>query len=65
MRIVVEPDAAGTTVTVTTEHLADDSVTAVRFVLRFEARGDGTIELASGSWSQRCQPGRGHDDYSA
>ena len=66
VRIVVEPDgAAGTTVTVTNEHLADDSVTAVRFVLQFLTHPDGTIELAFGTWSQRCQPGRGHDDFSA
>jgi hypothetical protein len=63
--VVVDPaHAADTTVTVTLEHLADDSVGAVRYVLRFERQVDDTIQLTSGAWSQRCQPGRGHDDFS-
>ena len=63
IRVVVEPShGPATIVTVTIEHLADDSVAAERVVLEFEDHGDGTVELAAGTWSQRCQPGRGHDD---
>jgi D-alanyl-D-alanine carboxypeptidase/Putative peptidoglycan binding domain len=63
--VAVDPEgAANATVTVTIEHLADDSVAAVRYVLVFEDSGDDAIGLASGSWSQRCQPGRGHQDFS-
>jgi hypothetical protein len=63
--IVVEPERSGeTTVAVTVDHLADDSVAAVRHVLRFARQADGSIRLASGLWSHRCQPGRGHQDFS-
>jgi hypothetical protein len=62
--VAVDPEGvANATVTVTFDHLADDSVAAVRYVLRFEDFGDDAIRLAAGSWSQRCQPGRGHEDF--
>jgi hypothetical protein len=62
--VAVDPEgAANATVTVTIEHLADDSIAAVRYALRFEDFGDDAIRLAAGSWSQRCQPGRGHQDF--
>ena len=64
MSITVDPEgAANATVTVTIEDLADDSIDAVRYVMRFEDFGDDAIRLATGSWSQRCQPGRGHQDF--
>jgi hypothetical protein len=50
-------------VTVTLEGLLDDSVQAVRYVLRFQKDGDGPWTLASATWSQRCGPGRGHQDF--
>jgi hypothetical protein len=59
--VVAEP---GGVVTVTLDHLADDSVAAVRYVLLFAGDGDGSIRLTSGSWMQRCRPDRGHDDFS-
>jgi peptidoglycan hydrolase-like protein with peptidoglycan-binding domain len=63
--VTVDPQgAANATVTVTIDGLADDSVAAVRYVLRFEDFGNDAIRLAAGSWSQRCQPGRGHQDFS-
>ena len=62
--VAVDPEgAANATVTVTIEHLADDSIAAVRYAMRFEDFGDDAIRLAAGSWSQRCQPGRGHQDF--
>jgi hypothetical protein len=62
----VDPEgAANATVTVTIEGIADDSIAAVRYVLGFEDYGNDAIRLATGSWSQRCQPGRGHEDFTA
>jgi D-alanyl-D-alanine carboxypeptidase/Putative peptidoglycan binding domain len=62
--VVVDPvGAANATVTVTIDNLADDSIAAVRYELRFEDFGNDAIRLAAGSWSQRCQPGRGHQDF--
>jgi hypothetical protein len=59
------PEGGGpTTVTVLQEGLADDSVAAVRYVLRFDPEGDGW-KLVSKARAQRCHPGRGHQDFSA
>jgi hypothetical protein len=63
--VVVDPATdAGTTVMATVDHLLDDSTAAVRFELNFAAADDGSIRLIAGAWSQRCQPGRGHEDFS-
>jgi hypothetical protein len=43
--------------------LADDSVAESREELAFAPHGNGTWRLASASWSQRCQPNRGHQDF--
>lgn len=59
-----EPDPGGRIVMAAEiSGLGDDSVTAVRYriVLRYEA--DGLLRFESGAWSQRCQPGRGHQDF--
>ena len=58
--LVVEPDG---TVTATLDRLADDSVRAVRYGLVFADAG-GALHLDSATWTQRCQSGRGHDDFS-
>jgi hypothetical protein len=64
--VVVEPEGpSGADVTVTLDQLADDSIAAVRYTLHFERAADRSIRLASGSWAQRCRPGRGHQDFSA
>jgi hypothetical protein len=52
------------TVTVTLDGLADDSVRAERWTLGFEPE-DGIYVLAAALRQQRCQPGRGHQDFSA
>ena len=65
MVVVVDPATdAGTTVTATVDHLLDDSTLLVRSGLHFVAADDGSIRLTAGAWSQRCQPGRGHADFS-
>jgi hypothetical protein len=51
-------------VTILQEGLADDSVAAVRHVLRYEPKGDGW-QLVSAVRTQRCQPGRGHQNFAA
>lgn len=51
-------------VTVTEDGLADDSVGAIRYVLEFERQADDSWRLLSGTWAQRCQSRRGHQDFS-
>jgi hypothetical protein len=59
------PEGGGpTTVTVLQEGLADDSVAAVRTVLRYEPDGDGW-RLVSSTRTQRCRQGRGHHSFTA
>lgn len=50
------------TVVVTQQGLLDDSVQAIQFMLEFENQGDRWV-LLSGTWGQRCQQGRGHQDF--
>ena len=48
MSVAVEPEgAANATVTVTIDQLADDSIAAVRYDLRFEDSGNDAIRLAT------------------
>jgi hypothetical protein len=59
------PEGGGpTTVTVVQDGLADDSVRATRAVLRFIPSGKDW-RLKSAVRTQRCQPGRGHQNFSA
>jgi hypothetical protein len=51
------------TVIVTLDGIADDSVRAERWTLSFIPDGE-SYELSTASWAQRCQPGRGHQDFS-
>jgi hypothetical protein len=51
-------------VTVTLDGLLDDSVRAERWLLLFEPGGDG-YALRSAVRTFRCQPGRGHQDFTA
>jgi hypothetical protein len=50
------------TVTVTLDGLLDDSVRAERWTLEFGADGENYV-LTAATWAQRCQPGRGHQDF--
>lgn len=57
------PEGGGpATVTVTLDGLQDDSVAAERYVLRLRRDGE-TWTLESATWGQRCQRGRGHQDF--
>jgi hypothetical protein len=51
--------------TLTLEGLFDDSVRAQRYELELSARDDGTWEIESATWAQRCHEGRGHQDFSS
>ncbi len=51
------------TVVVTEDGLLDDSVQAARYVLRFRRGENERWQLVSAEWSQRCRPGRGHQDF--
>jgi hypothetical protein len=51
------------TVTVTLDGLFDDSIRAERWTLTFEPEGE-VFRLTGAAWVQRCQPGRGHEDFS-
>ena len=57
---LIEDGAA--TVVATVTGLQDDSVDAVRYEVRFTKGEDGLYRFVDGTWSQRCRPGRGHDD---
>jgi hypothetical protein len=50
-------------VTVVLDGLLDDSVAAERFVLGLRRQKD-VWTLRSARWSQRCAPGRGHEEFS-
>jgi hypothetical protein len=52
------------TVTVTLDGLLDDSVRAERWTLAFDQEGE-TYLLTHALREQRCQPGRGHQGFSA
>ena len=55
------PDA--TELVVTVNGLADDSVHAIRFDVRLARQVDQTWHLDAASWSQQCQPNRGHQNF--
>lgn len=60
---VASAEGAGPeTVTVTLDGLLDDSVRAERWTLTFVSEGD-VYRLTEAVWTQRCQPGRGHQDF--
>jgi hypothetical protein len=58
-------EGSSATATLTLDGLFDDSVRARRYDAELRRRGDGTWELLTATWSQRCRAGRGHQDFSA
>jgi hypothetical protein len=57
-------DGGRTVVTATISNFMDDSVFAVRYEFTFVTGDDGLLGFERGQWLQRCQPGRGHQDFS-
>ena len=56
--------AGPATVVATLDRLPDDSVRAERYVVVLDRQEDGTWRLRSAVRTQRCRPGRGHQDFS-
>lgn len=60
-----EPEADEVTiVTVTQSNLMDDSIYATRHRLVLKRLPDTLFRFIEGQWSQQCQPGRGHAEFS-
>jgi hypothetical protein len=57
-------DGSSASTSLTLDGLNDDSVRAQRYELELSQRRDGTWKVESASWSQRCQPNRGHQTFS-
>ena len=57
----LSPEAADVVVDV--DGLRDDSVHAARYHLHLVRQPDQTWRLATVAWSQQCQPGRGHQNF--
>lgn len=58
------PEGGGpTSATLQLEGLLDDSVRSRRYDVTLSRRGDGTWEIVSASWAQRCHEGRGHQSF--
>ena len=62
-RVEITPQADGS-IEVTNWGLPDDSVEAGRFRVRLAEQPDGTWLVTQARWSQKCWPGRGHQDFS-
>jgi hypothetical protein len=59
---VEAPDAAR--VRLTEDGIADDSIRATRYELELSRDDAGAWRLDAAAFSQRCQRGRGHQDFS-
>ncbi len=60
---VTDDGAPSPTITITTSGFLDDSVEGVQRVITTERGDDGLLRFVSGTYGWRCQPGRGHQDY--
>jgi hypothetical protein len=52
-------------VVVLVDGLLDDSVRAARYTIELQRDAGGMWLLRAADWAERCQPGRGHQDFSA
>jgi hypothetical protein len=52
-------------VVVTLDGLLDDSVRAARYTIELQRDAGGMWRLRTADWAEQCQPGRGHQDFSA
>ena len=63
--VVANPDGGdAAAATIVVDGLLDDSVRALRYELALERAPDGTWRIASVEQTQRCAPGRGHQNFS-
>ena len=63
--IVIDARGSTSRATATSPNLADDSVRNERYQLELEKRPDGSWRIVSATRTFRCQPNRGHQDFSA
>jgi hypothetical protein len=56
-------DEGRVVVTATLSDLRDDSVEATRYRFVLDLDADGRYRFVEGTWEQRCQPGRGQQDF--
>ena len=61
---IVYGEGVAPVITITTSGFLDDSVEGSQRVITTELADDGLLRFVSGSYGVRCQPGRGHQDYS-
>lgn len=62
---VVPVDSTRWTAIVTTTGFFDDSVAGTRYELDLApTKGDGSLRIEDARWTNACQPGRGHQDFS-
>lgn len=62
-RVEVAWDGADGALTITSSNLADDSAFASRWTILLQLNSDGLYRFVSGTSTQQCQPGRGHQDF--
>jgi hypothetical protein len=63
--IVVDARGSASTATATSPDLADDSVRNERYQLELVRRPDRSWQVVSATRTYKCQPNRGHQDFSA
>jgi hypothetical protein len=63
--IVVDARGSTSKATATSPNLADDSVRNERYELELAKAPDGSWRIVSATRTFRCQPNRGHQDFSA
>ena len=63
--IVIDARGSTSRATATSTNLADDSVRNERYELELAKAPDGSWRIVSATRTFRCQPNRGHQDFSA
>jgi hypothetical protein len=62
--IVIDAKRSTSRATATSPNLADDSVRNERYELELKKSSDESLQIASATRTYRCQPNRGHQDFS-
>ncbi len=62
--IVDYDDSPAPVIDIITTGFLDDSVAGSRLRITTERGADGLLRFVSGAYAFRCQPGRGHQDFS-
>jgi len=62
--IVIDAQGSTSRATATSPNLADDSVRNERYELELKKRSDGSWQVVAATRTYKCQPNRGHQDFS-